>query len=164
MKKYFVEGIDEPLEFGDTIGLDIIKEKDGKSVKKNIEIPFTPELLPLLLEEGVIVEKDVEETGNGGKGQQDGTNQPDNDEEDLDDVLDDIYASIDDIHSQINRLSKRISAIEKENTPAGSDHDVDKKRLNDYINRHWDILKPLHNWTYSKGIDNICFDRFGFTF
>lgn len=163
MKKYFVEGIDEPLEFGDTIGLDIVKEKDGKSVKKNIEISFTPELLPLLLEEGVIVEKDVEdEPENTDKTNQ--PNQPDNDEEDLDDVLDDIYDSIDDIHSQIDRLSKRISAIEKENTPVGSDYDVDNEHLNDYVKRHWDIFKPVHNWTYSKGIDNICFDRFGFTF
>lgn len=54
-------GVDEPIEFGDTLGFDIVKKKDGKSVTKHVECTFCPELVPLLLEAEIIEEKDAED-------------------------------------------------------------------------------------------------------
>lgn len=62
MKKYFMKGVDEPLEFGDTLGFDLEKNgEDGKSIKRHIDCTFIPEIVELLLAEDIIEEKEVEE-------------------------------------------------------------------------------------------------------
>lgn len=64
MKKYFVKGIeDEPLEYGDVVGVDLIKESDDKTktIKRHVEVPFTPNTEDILLNLEFIEEKEVEE-------------------------------------------------------------------------------------------------------
>ena len=64
MKKYFVKGIEhEPLEYGDVIGVDLVKESDDKTktIKRHVEVPFTPDTEDMLLALEVIEEKEVEE-------------------------------------------------------------------------------------------------------
>lgn len=64
MKKYFVKGIeDEPLEYGDVVGVDLIKESDDKTktIKRHVEVPFTPNTKDMLLDLEIIEEKEVEE-------------------------------------------------------------------------------------------------------
>lgn len=59
MKMYFLKGVDEPLEFGDTLEFDIVKNgDDNQTVTKHIKCQFQPAIIPLLLEEEVITEKE----------------------------------------------------------------------------------------------------------
>lgn len=52
----------EELEFGDMIVLDLSHDMDnGHTKHHHLECKFMPELVPILLEEGVIVEKEVKE-------------------------------------------------------------------------------------------------------
>lgn len=52
----------EELEFGDMIVLDLSEDmKNGHTKHHYLECKFMPELVPILLEEGVIVEKEVKE-------------------------------------------------------------------------------------------------------
>lgn len=60
MKKFYLVGTDESLEFGDFLELDLTKEnKKGKEICEHIECKFIPELVPLLIEEGIIEEREV---------------------------------------------------------------------------------------------------------
>ena len=52
----------EELEFGDMIVLDLSHDmENGRTKHHHLECKFMPELVPILLEEGVIVEKEVKE-------------------------------------------------------------------------------------------------------
>lgn len=52
----------EELEFGDMIVLDLSEDmKNGHTKHHHLECKFIPELVPILLEEGVIVEKEIKE-------------------------------------------------------------------------------------------------------
>ena len=52
----------EELEFGDMIVLDLSHDMENGHMKHHhLECKFMPELVPILLEEGVIVEKEVKE-------------------------------------------------------------------------------------------------------
>lgn len=52
----------EELEFEDMIVLDLSHDmKDGHTKHHHLECKFIPELVPVLLEEGIIEEKEVEE-------------------------------------------------------------------------------------------------------
>lgn len=60
MKKYFVKETDEEIQFGDTIQLDMTKKtKHGVHTIKD-EVKFSPMILPLLLEVGIIEERENE--------------------------------------------------------------------------------------------------------
>lgn len=62
MKKYFMKGTDDEIQFGDMIELDLTKDlPDGKVQHHHLECKFIPELVPLLLEEGVVEGKIEEE-------------------------------------------------------------------------------------------------------
>lgn len=62
MKKYFLQETAEELEFGDMIVLDLSHDmENGHTKHHHLECKFMPELVPILLEEGVIVEKEVKE-------------------------------------------------------------------------------------------------------
>lgn len=65
MKKYFVAGTDEELQFGDTVEMTFTKKtKNGKVVENHLECEFLPELVELLLESEVIEERDCEDEQN----------------------------------------------------------------------------------------------------
>lgn len=63
MKKYFMKGTDNELQFGDMIELDLSKDlPDGHTKHHHLECKFLPELVPLLLEDDIIeVIEDEEE-------------------------------------------------------------------------------------------------------
>ena len=64
MKKYFVKDIeDEPLEYGDVVGVDLVKESDDKTktITRHVEVPFTPDTEDMFLDLEIIEEKEVEE-------------------------------------------------------------------------------------------------------
>ena len=57
MKKYFMAGTDDVLEYGDIIEVDLSKGKKHE----HMECKFHPALVGILLDEGIIDVKDVEE-------------------------------------------------------------------------------------------------------
>lgn len=57
MKKYFMTGTDDELEYGDIIKVDLSKGKKHE----HIECKFHPALVGILLDEGIIEMRDVEE-------------------------------------------------------------------------------------------------------
>ena len=62
MKKYFLQETAEKLKFGDMIVLDLSHDMENGHTKHHpLECKFMPELVPILLEEGIIEEKEVEE-------------------------------------------------------------------------------------------------------
>lgn len=62
MKKYFMQETAEELKFGDMIVLDLSHDmENGHTEHHHLECKFMPALVPILLEEGVIVEKEVKE-------------------------------------------------------------------------------------------------------
>lgn len=62
MKKYFMKGTEEELQFGDVIELDLTKEmENGHTKHHHLECKFVPELLPLLLESEVIEVREDED-------------------------------------------------------------------------------------------------------
>lgn len=62
MKKYFLQETAEELEFGDMIVLDLSHDmENGHTKHHHLECKFMPELVPILLEEGIIEEKEVKE-------------------------------------------------------------------------------------------------------
>lgn len=123
MKKYFVKGIeDEPLEYGDVVGVDLVKESDDKTktITKHVEVPFTPDTEDMLLDLEAIEEKEVEEPsvedvvkGNA-----------DSDEcsvEEAIDNIDEAISEITDILSEhnviIKKLMHKVEALEKKGEP-----------------------------------------------
>lgn len=62
MKKYFMQETAEELKFGDMIVLDLSHDmENGHTKHHHLECKFIPELVPILLEEGVIKEEDVKD-------------------------------------------------------------------------------------------------------
>lgn len=98
MKKYFMKGTDDVLEFGDMIVLDLTKDMPNGNVKhQHFEVKFIPELVPLLLEEEVIDEVEVED---------DDENKP------LD--FQDNCPMVDELIKANQNLEHRVYALEKE--------------------------------------------------
>lgn len=66
MKKYFMKGTEDEVVFGDMIEVDVTKDlPTGKTKHQHLEVKFVPELLELLLEEGIIEEKGEDEEDEG---------------------------------------------------------------------------------------------------
>ncbi len=66
MKKYFMQGTADELEFGDQIMLDLTKDMpNGKVQHHHLDCKFVPELVEMLLEDGIIEEHEVEDEDNG---------------------------------------------------------------------------------------------------
>lgn len=172
MKKYFVKGIDEPVEFGDAIGFDIVKEVDGKSETKHVQVTFTPEIVPLLLEEGVIEEK--EETIDF----TDDASEETTVEECLDKLAgfaDEAYDEIENLHEKVNKLEKAVKLLTETQEIAANTQDLIMKIIssNDYKKRYKevhhpknyikfedyikdnDFLKPQDNWTYDPNVFQV---------
>ena len=62
MKKYFMQETAEELKFGDMIVLDLSRDmENGHTKHLHLECKFIPELVPILLEEGVIKEEEVKD-------------------------------------------------------------------------------------------------------
>lgn len=132
MKKYFVKGIeDEPLEYGDVVGVDLVKESDDKTktIKRHVEVPFTPDTEDMLLDLEIIEEKEVEEDKEAEedkepsvedvvKGNTDSDRCP---VEEAIDNIDENISQITDILSEhqaiIKKLMRKVEILEKKKEP-----------------------------------------------
>lgn len=54
MKKFFINGTEEEVKFGDYLELDLVKD----DTKKHIECKFIPEILDFLVDEDIIEVKE----------------------------------------------------------------------------------------------------------
>ena len=61
MKKYFMKGTEDELQFGDVIELDMVGKEDGKTRHTHLEVEFMPELVEELLKEDIIEEQEEED-------------------------------------------------------------------------------------------------------
>lgn len=89
-KIYYLKDSNERVEFGDTITFTLVKEdEDGKVVNKQVECKFIPDILPLLLAEEVIIEKEKPISFEEGetKDPEDTKEAPEGSEEEEDDSL-----------------------------------------------------------------------------
>ena len=100
MKKYFIAGSDEELEFGDVIELDLTKETKHGTHCVESEVTFSPDILPLLLEIGAVEEKDEK-------------NLIDFSDDEPCDELDEIYERIEDIEVRMEEQDEMIEEMMK---------------------------------------------------
>ena len=100
MKKYFIAGSDEELEFGDVIELDLTKETKHGTHCVESEVTFSPDILPLLLEIGAVEEKDEK-------------NLIDFSEDEPSDELDELYERIEDIEARVEEQDEMIEEMMK---------------------------------------------------
>lgn len=121
MKKYFMKGTEDELQFGDMIELNLVKEEDGRKVHSPLECKFIPELIDMLLENDVIeVVEDEEE------------------EEDLE-FADDDDSLIDDILEDIENIEKRLDVLEENNKRANKILDKIYEKVESMI----EAMKPV---------------------
>jgi hypothetical protein len=59
MNKFFLKETGEEIKFGDELVLNMEKDTEHKKLYKELTVEFSPLLAPLLLEEGIIESKDV---------------------------------------------------------------------------------------------------------
>ena len=126
MKKYFVKGIeDEQLEYGDVVGVDLVKESDDKTktITRHVEVPFTPDTKDMLLDLEIIEEKEVEEDKEASiedvvEGNTDSDGCP---VEEAIDNIDEAISQITDILSEhqtiIKKLMHKVEILEKKKEP-----------------------------------------------
>lgn len=56
MKRFFINGTEDEVKFGDYLELDLVDKKG--TTHKHMECKFIPEILDFLVEEGVIEKRD----------------------------------------------------------------------------------------------------------
>lgn len=132
MKKYFVKGIeDEPLEYGDVVGVDLIKKSDDKTktIKRHVEVPFTPDTEDMLLDLEIIEEKEVEEDKEAEEDKEPSVEDVVEGNADSDgcpveeaiDNIDEAFSEITDILSEhqaiIKKLMHKVETLEKKKEP-----------------------------------------------
>ena len=100
VKKYFMAGTDDELQFGDIIELDMVKEENGKKKHRHIECEFCPLVMDFLLKDNLIEEREVE------------TDIIDFDEEDdLED--EELFEALENMVENQEDLERRMDAIEE---------------------------------------------------
>lgn len=146
MKKYFLKGVDEPLEFGDKIGFDVVKEsEDGKSVTKHIETTFIPEIIPMLLDLDAIEEKE------------DTIDFTDDKEEDDDcefvnqliDTLETLGEVVKEQSNRIDKLEEKVNYLKLVNKPSKEDCYYNIK---DFFKRADPLVSPITAFYFSESL------------
>lgn len=126
MKQYFVKGIeDEPLEYGDVVGVDLVKESDDKTktITRHVEVPFTSDTLDMLLDLEVIEEKEAEENEPSvedvvkGLSNEDEETGVDESIEKLNDAIEDITDILSKHQALIKMLKDEVDTLKKKKEP-----------------------------------------------
>ena len=174
MKKYVLKDTNEVVDFGDIIELVLIKSNpDGTDKHKVKMVKFSEELIPLLLEEGILDVQDDEDTNEELKkkplidfSKDDDTKEDkeDKDSEDSEDSEEDAYMkefmdalvdtletlgkSVKALDEEVYSLSKRVKALEEKNCCKKGKCPLTEKEAftdkDDFIN---------HNITTDKALD-----------
>lgn len=99
MKKYFMKNTEDELQFGDQIELDFSEEKNGKKTHHHLDCKFIPELVDLLIENGVVTVKEVE------------GEEPDEEETSVEEVLQDLEETADDHEERLTELEGKVAQL-----------------------------------------------------
>lgn len=115
MKKYILKNTNEEVNFGDIIELLLIKDNpDGTKKHKVKTVKFSEELIPLLLEEGVLDVQDDEKEDNK-----------------------------EDLKKNMIDFSDDDALEEEEKEDEGSDNDIDKEEVGNFMEALTDLLETL---------------------
>lgn len=170
-------GTDDELQFGDSIEFDVVKEtENGHGKHKHLECEFTEDLIPLLLTEGVIEERETDEGDENPKNIVDFGSPDEKSKKDclngLDDEDDDeLVEAVDILAENVETLTKlayglqdRVKVLQEQvDYLSEKPSHKDFVTTEDYIKSNWDIFKPLHNWVYEKPFSyNPNVEIFGF--
>jgi hypothetical protein len=103
MKKYFITDTEDELQFGDIIELEFVKDRNGKTLHKHLEIEFTPVTIAFLLSENIIEEREVsEEEQDTDPNEEEGMT-----EEEIQDYFDAIFEDIEALEMRIEELEDK---------------------------------------------------------
>ena len=102
MKKYFMKDSGEELKFGDMIELDFTKDtNDGHTCHHHLECKFIPGLIPMLLEQKIIEEREFENKD---------TDTPDDDCLEIAQI---IMSTLETIANKIKQMDNKITDLNK---------------------------------------------------
>lgn len=110
MKKFFMAGTDDEVQFGDMIEVDFTKDTETGVVHHHMEVKFIPELVDILLESEVIEEKEVKEE----KEKDLLKLYEDEDLMDIEEAIEDLENSIKGIRNDLNALAKVVTEMNTE--------------------------------------------------
>lgn len=102
MKKYFMKDSGEELQFGDMIELDFTKDtEDGHTSHHHMECKFIPGLIPMLLEQEIIEEKEFKDEN------------PDTTSNEDYDIAKDIISIIENLALKVQKMESTIANLNK---------------------------------------------------
>lgn len=113
MKQYFIQKTNEEIQFGDTLDLALEKRLYGIVIEvRHLTCKFTPELVPLFLEEGIIIEKEVKDEK---------TDTESESENELDttfmttffNLMDCMMETFEDLELRVDKMEKKIRNLQK---------------------------------------------------
>lgn len=96
MKKYYLQETAEEIKIGDMIELDLTKDLPNGNVKHyHLECKVIPELIPLLLEEGIIVKEKPKKE-----------DVPSHEECTIEECIGTLLSDVKELHNHVNALEK----------------------------------------------------------
>ena len=98
MKKYFMKGTEDELQFGDWIKLDLSREDEGKVIHHHFDCKFLPEMVEMLLENDIIEMVSDEE---------------DDELEDDEDIIQSLIEANEDLEMRIEKLEAEIAKLKE---------------------------------------------------
>lgn len=100
MKKYYLQETAEEIEIGDMIELDLTKDLPNGNVKHyHLECKVIPELIPLLLEEGIITEEKPKKE------------EAPNEECTIEECVSTLLSDMEELHKKVNALVKWMNEL-----------------------------------------------------
>lgn len=108
MKKYYLVESGEEIKFGEILVLELTKEGKNSTIHKHMEVKFIPELVDILLEQGIIKEEDVEN-----KEEDDVTFEWEEDNSALGKLLQSMIMTTEDLEKKVEELENRLTECEE---------------------------------------------------
>lgn len=112
MKQYFVQKTNEEIQFGDILDLALEKRHGIVTEVRHLTCKFMPELVPLLLEEGIIMEKEVKnektDTESGSENEFDTTFMTT-----FFNLMDCMMETFEDLELRVDKLEEKIESLQK---------------------------------------------------
>ena len=105
--KYFIKDSNEEIKFGERIGLSYEKESECGAENAYMEFEFVPELVDMLLNDEVIIKKEIKSEDMTAKDKKE-------EEEATMEFLDNLITAMDELFGKFKALSDRVKSLENE--------------------------------------------------
>ena len=109
MKKYYLVESGEEVKFGEILVLELTKEGKNSTIHKHMEVKFIPELVDILLEQGIIKEENVEKK----EEDEDITFEWEEDNSALGKLLQSMIMTNEDLEKKVEELEDRLTECEE---------------------------------------------------